>query len=174
VEITSILLSSGIALLIVLVGWSSQITSKGKELKETEKSFIEKAKIKESKYKKMVQEKGSTEKSFQILIEFLFKHKDKDVEIFEKIKEIKTDFQKLNEKYNMRFWILVSLSISFFITGFLTFFVESDCKLLNLDPKIWIMFINTIPITIAYINLIQVYNTEKKFAQTIYDVMEKL
>jgi cytochrome b subunit of formate dehydrogenase len=166
------LLSSGIALLIVLIGWSNQITSKGKELKETEKAFIEKAKIKEAKYKKMIQEKGATERSFEILIDFLYTKKDKEIAEFEKIKSIKKDFEKLNAEYNNRFWILVILSVFFLITGVLTLFVDKNTSILCLKPEHFLMYLNVFPIIAAYCNLVHIYNIEKRFAQTINEVME--
>jgi len=51
-DVAGFLFASGFALLVVLLGWSSQITSKSKETKGIENKFLEKAKIKRPDFKK--------------------------------------------------------------------------------------------------------------------------
>ena len=50
-DIESFLLTSGFALIVVLIGWSNQITTRSKETRELEQEFIQKAKVKSQKYK---------------------------------------------------------------------------------------------------------------------------
>ena len=63
-EVEGFLLASGYALMIVLLGWASQITSRNKETRELETKFLAKTKLKRPDYKRMIKEKGATEDSF--------------------------------------------------------------------------------------------------------------
>lgn len=162
-----LLLGSGFALLIVLVGWADQITSKSKQTKEIEKEFLGKANLKGDKYKKIIKEAGSTEDSFSALVDFLYSSKKENVAIFEKIKNIRADLITLNKKYSYRFWILLFTSISLFASGAITFFLPSDYKF-------WTLFPNLIFIIIIFCNLIKTYNLENRYTKNIYDIMEEL
>lgn len=162
------ILASGFALLIVLLGWADQITSKSKELKDIETAFLEKAeKLKKSDYKDILDKKGSTESSFTALVNFLYSNKEEEVELFEKIKYIKEDIKKLDYKYNFRFWLLLYTCVSLFATGIISLFLPKDYKLLSISPNI--MFISVI-----FFNLISVYVLEKRCTQNIAEAMEKL
>jgi hypothetical protein len=114
-DIEGYLLASGFALLVVLLGWANQITSKSKETKDLEGDFLKKAKLKKSDYKKIVSEGGATEESFKALVDFLYTKKEEDLEIFDKIKHIKEDIDKLDDHYSWRFWVLLCMSICFFL-----------------------------------------------------------
>ena len=92
-DIEGFLLASGFALMVVLLGWASQITSKSKETKDLEGDFLQKAKLKRPDYKKIINEGGATEDSFSALVEFLYSRKKEDVAIFEKIKYVKSDLE---------------------------------------------------------------------------------
>lgn len=161
------LLGSGFALLVVLVGWANQITSKSKETKDIEADFLKKAKLKRADYKKIVNEGGSTEDSFKTLVDFLYTKKEEDLQIFEKIKFIKADIEKLDKKYSGRFWILLWMSACFFTTGIVSFF-------LPLDQKIWAILPNLIFVLFVFINLIKVHDLEKRYTKNISEAMEKL
>lgn len=160
-------LGSGFALLIVLLGWANQITSKSKETKELEKDFLVKAKLKNEDYKKIINNGGATDDSFNTLIDFLYTTKTEDVEVFEKIKIVKKNIQKFDRKYYCRFWILLFMSISFFINGTIAFFVSDEYDFMLLIP-------NLVFIVLIICNLINVYNTEKEYITNISDIMEKL
>lgn len=166
-DIEGFLLASGFALLVVLVGWANQITSKSKETKDIEADFLKKAKLKRDDYKKLVNEKGSTDDSFKTLVNFLYTKKEEDLQIFEKIKFIKADIERLDKKYSGRFWILLLMSACFFITGIVAFF-------LSLDQKIWVILPNLIFVLFVFVNLIEVHNLEKRYTKNISDAMEKL
>ena len=167
VDIEGFLLASGFALLVVLVGWANQITSRSKEAKDLEMDFLKKAKLKREDYKKIINEGGSTEDSFSALVNFLYSKKEEDVEIFEKIKEIKSDFEKLDRKYCFRFWLLLWMSISFFVTGILAFFLPSQYEILSLFPNLIFIFL-------TFVNLIRIFNLEKRYTKSIQEAMEKL
>lgn len=160
-------MGSGFALLVVLLGWASQITSKSKETKELEGNFLKKAKLKKGDYKKIVDKGGSTEDSFSALVEFLYSSEEEHVEVFEKIKDIKRDLERLNKKYSWRFWILFLTSISLFLSGIVSFFLYSECKF-------WALLPNSILVIIIFCNLSNVHNLEKRYTKNIYDAMEKL
>ncbi|MBU2503539.1 MAG: DUF2207 domain-containing protein [Nanoarchaeota archaeon] len=166
-DIEGFLLASGFALLVVMLGWASQITSKSKETKEIEREFLEKANLKSDKYKKIINEAGSTEDSFSALVDFLYSSKKEDVEIFEKIKNIKEDLASLDRKYNYRFWILLIMSASLFLFGIVAFFIPPVYKF-------WVLPPNFIFVIIIFCNLIRVYNLEKRYTKNISEVMEKL
>jgi len=168
-DIEGFLLASGFALLVVLVGWANQITSRSKEAKDLEKDFLEKAKIKRPDYKKIINEAGSTEDSFFALVDFLYaKEREKeDIEIFEKIKRIREDITNLSKKYTWRFWILLFMSISLFVTGIVAFFLPSQHNFLALVP-------NLLFVVIVFCNLVKVHNLEKRYTKNISEAMEKL
>ncbi len=160
-------LASGFALLIVLLGWASQITSKSKETKELEAGFLAKAKLKRDKYKKMINEGGATEDSFIAVVDFLYTSEEDNVVIFDKIKRVKGDLQKLDRKYNWRFWILLLMSMSLFLSGAVAFFLCDCYKLYTLLP-------NSIFVVVVFCNLITIHNLEKKYVKNISEAMEKL
>lgn len=166
-DVESFLLTSGFALLIVLLGWANQITSKSKETKDIEGEFLKKAKLKRKDYKKIIKEQGATEDSFSALVDFLYTKKEEDVEIFEKIKNVKTDLETLDKKYSRRFWILLYMSVSLFITGIVSFFLPTGHKFLILFP-------NLIFIVAIFCNLVKVHNLEKRYTKNISEAMEKL
>ena len=166
-DVKGLLLTSGFALLIVLLGWANQITSKSKETKELESEFLNKAKLKRKDYQKIIKEQGAKEDSFSALVDFLYSKEEEDVEIFEKIKNIKTNLETLDKKYSRRFWILLCMSISLFITGIASFFLSADYKPL-------ILCINLIFIVAVFCNLVKVHNLEKKYTKNISEAMEKL
>jgi len=166
-DIEGLLLASGFALLVVLVGWANQITSKSKETKDIEADFLKKAKLKRADYKKIVNEGGATEDSFKTLVDFLYTKKEEDLQVFEKIKFIKADIEKLDKKYSLRFWILLWMSICFFITGSIAFFLPPE-------EEFWAILPNLIFVVLVFVNLIKVHNIEKRYTENISEAMEKL
>ncbi len=166
-DIEGFLLASGFALLIVLVGWANQITSRSKEAKDLEAEFLRKAKLKRNDYKKMVNEGGATEDSFTAVVDFLYSAEEDNVVVYDKIKRIKEDLQSLDKKYSWRFLILLSMSISLFVSGTIALFVLSPYKL-------WALVPNLAFVILIYYNLIKTYNLEKRYTKNIYEAMEKL
>jgi len=168
-DIEGFLFASGFALMVVLLGWASQITSKSKETRELEADFLEKAKVKRPDYKRIINKAGSTEDSFFALVDFLYakERKKEDIEIFEKIKVVKSDLEKLDKKYSWRFWVLIWMSISFFITGIIAFFLPRR-------DEFWAAFPNLIFAVLVFVNLIKVHNLEKRYTKNIREAMEKL
>lgn len=164
------LLASGFGLLIVLLGWSSQIASKSKETKDLEKDFLQKANLKSDEYKKIVNKGGAgTKESLFALVDFLYtnKRKDEDIEIFNKIKNIKTDLVKLDAKYTWRFWVLLGMTACLFISGLVALFLADDYK--N-----WALVPNLVFIIAVFCNLINVHILEKRYTDNITKAMEKL
>lgn len=167
-DIPEFLLASGLGLLIVLVGWSSQIASKSKETKDLENEFLKKADIKDAAYKKM-KKGGATKDSLFAIVDFLYSKKtdDKDIEIFEKIKAIKADIVTLDKKYSCRFWVLLSMNISLFISGTVALFLPENMK-------VWVLPVNFVFVVILFCNLINVYLLEKRYSSNILIAMENL
>ena len=166
-DIAGFLLASGFALLIVLLGWASQITSKSKETKKLEADFLAKAKLKRADYKKMINEGGATEDSFIAVVDFLYSSEEDNVVIFDKIKRVKGDLQSLDRKYSWRFWFLLLMSMSLFLSGTVAFFLCKCYKLYTLLP-------NSIFVIMVYFNLITTQNLEKRYVKNISEAMEKL
>ena len=166
-NIEGFLLASGFALLVVLLGWASQITSKSKETKELEGHFLAKAKLRRNDYRKMINEGGATEDSFTAVVDFLYSSEEDNVVIFDKIKRVKEDLQSLDTKYNWRFWILLLMSISLFVSGIVAFFLIPADKLWALIP--YLLFV-----IIVYYNLVKVHILEKRYIKNISEAMEKL
>ena len=166
-DVAGFLLASGLALLIVLLGWASQITSKSKETKELEADFLKKAKVKREDFKKMINEGGATEDSFIAVVNFLFSTEEDNVVVFDKIKRVKEELDSLDRKYSWRFWILLLMSMSLFLSGAVSFFVCESYKLYTLLP-------NSIFVVVVFCNLITIHNLEKKYVRNISEAMEKL
>ena len=169
IDIEGFLFASGFAVLVVLVGWASQITSRSKEARDLETEFLKKARVKRDDYKKIINETGATEESFSALVDFLYskKGKDEDVEIFERLKSIKEDLETLEKKYAFRFLNLLFMSFSFFMTGSIALFLPRG-------QQIWTLFPNLVFIGFAFINLIRVHNLERRYTSNIHEAMEKL
>lgn len=167
-NIEGFLLGAGFALIVVLSGWSSQITSKRKETRELEREFLGKAKIKNKEYKKIVDKKNFTKDSFFLLIDFIYSEtEEENIELFEKIKKIKEKIPKLNKKYSNRFWTLVFFSISLFITGGFSYFSPENYKVIAFIP-------NIVFIIIIFFNLISTYILENKYNGEISEAIEDL
>jgi len=166
-DIEGFLLASGFALLVVLLGWANQITSKSKETKELEGEFLKKARLKKPDYQKMINEGGVTEDSFTAAVDFLYSAEEENVVVFDKIKRVREDLQILDKKYGGRFWILLFMSISLFVSGAVAFFISPDCKL-------WVMVPNLIFVVAVFCNLIKVHNFERRYTKNIYEAMEKI
>ena len=166
-EVEGFLLASGFALLIVLLGWASQITSKSKEAKQLEADFLSKAKLKRDDFKEMVDEGGTTEHSFITVVDFLFSAEEENVVIFDKIKRVKEGLYTLDKKYRWRFWLLLLMSAFLFLTGTVAFILP-DCY------KLWALAPNSIFVVMVFCNLITIHNLEKKYVRNISEAMEKL
>lgn len=166
-DIEGFLLTAGFALLVVLVGWSNQITSRSKETRDLEQEFIAKAKMKRKDYKEIVNKK-SGEKSIYALVDFLYsKREESEIEAFDKITKIRKSLPKLDKKYSDRFWILLITSISFIISGLSGYFF--------LEPyKIYVVLFNMVFVILMIVNLITTYNLENKYSANIRKAMEEL
>jgi hypothetical protein len=77
----------------------------------------------------MVEGKGTTQDSFDALIDFLYSAEKDNVEILEIIVNIKKDMIVLDKHYRYRFWMLTCLSIYLFSAGILALFVDDIYKL---------------------------------------------
>jgi len=167
-DVTGFLLASGFALLVVLVGWSNQITTRSKETRELEQEFISKAKVKRQDYKNILNKGKSAEKSISALIDFLYSKRDEsDIRAFDKITKIKKDLPSLNKKYANRFWILLITSISLIISGIGSYFLPETYR-------IYVVLFNMIFVIMMIINLITTYTLEKRYSENIYKAMEDL
>lgn len=166
-DVSGFLIGSGFALLIVLLGWVDQFVTKSKDTKEIEKNFLSKANIKVEQYKKIKEDAGSTEESLSALIDFLYSTEEENIELFEKIKEIKVDIRTLEKKYRIRFWILLFLNITLFVTGIFSLFL---CK----QQALWTLLPTLLFVIIIFINLVETYNLENRYTKNICALMEKL
>ena len=166
-DIEGYLLGSGFALLIVLLGWADQITSKRKETKDLEADFLKNGKVKRADYQKIVKQRGATEDSFNALVDFLFSEEKDNIEIFEIIVNIRNDLAKLDKQYRFRFWMLTCLSIYLFLSGVLAYFIKDAYKF-------WLLLPNLVLVSLVFLNLIKIYNLENRHNKNIRDVMEKL
>ncbi len=166
-DIEGFLLTAGFALLVVLVGWSNQITSRSKETRELEQEFIAKAKMKRTDYKDIV-EKKSAEKSIHALVDFLYsKREESEIEAFDKITKIRKNLPMLDKKYSDRFWILLITSISLMGSGVACYYLPDFYK-------IYAVLFNMIFVIVMIINLITTYNLENKYSANIRRAMEEL
>lgn len=164
-----LLIASGFGLLLVLLGWSSQITSRSKETKELEAEFLKKANLKGNEYKRIINKSGGSRDSLFALVDFLYdtKREETDIEIFDKIKTIKDDLVNLDKKYTLRFWILLGMTACLFITGFIVLFLSKNYR-------IWVLIPNLVFIIVIFYNLIDIYILERKYTSNIAKIMEVL
>lgn len=167
-DIVELLLASGFALLVVLVGWSNQITSRSKETRELEQEFITKAKMKRKDYKDLINKGKSAEKSISALIDFLYsKREESEINVFDKVTKIKKDLPVLNKKYSNRFWILLITSISFMISGIAYCLLPEQYNFYSIP-------LNILFIILMIINLVTTYSLEKRYSENISKAMEDL
>lgn len=168
-DIAEFLLASGFGLLIVLLGWYNQMTSKSKETKDIERDFLSKANLKGEEYKKITDKSGATKDSLFALVDFLYskKRKNEDIEIFDKIKNIKTDLVALDNKYTWRFWMLLGMTACLFISGLVAWFLPENFRIWSLAP-------NLIFVVAVFYSLIDIYLSEKQYTDNITKAMEKL
>lgn len=167
-DIEGFLLASGFTLIVVLIGWSNQITTRGKETREIEQDFLVKAKLKSKEYKKILNKKSSVESSISALVDFLYSKRDEeDIKIFNRITKIKKDLPNLNKKYAHRFWILLITAISLISSGIVSYFFAQQYK-------IYALAFNLIFVIIMIMNLITTYNLERKYSENISKIMEDL
>ena len=166
-DIEGFLLASGFALLVVLVGWSNQMTSRSKETRDLEQEFIAKAKLKREDYKDIVNKK-SVEKSIYALVNFLYSNrKESEIEAFDKITKIRKNLPMLDKKYSNRFWILLITSISLMISGIASYYLPERYK-------IYAVLLNTTFVVLMIVNLVTTYNLEKRYSANIRKTMEEL
>jgi hypothetical protein len=166
-DIEGYLFGSGFGLLIVLLGWANQLTTKNQETKDLENQFLKKAKLLRSDFQKMINEGGASEDSFDKLMDLLFSTERDHVRAFVKIKAIRSDVALLEKKYGRRFWLLTFLSILLFLTGIVSIMTPPEYKLWMLAPSF-------ILIAFVFLNLIAIYRIEKRYTQTLNDAMEIL
>jgi len=166
-DVAGCLLASGFALLVVLLGWSNQITSKSKETKELEAEFLEKANLKDKEYKSIIDQGGATKNSLTSLVGFLYdKNRDKDdIEILNAIKDVKKGLVDIDRKYRWRFWLLIFTTGFLFITGIEALFIPNNK--IALIPNIF-------PIALIFKNLITLHILENKYSESMSIIMEKL
>jgi len=168
IDVESFLLTSGFALIVVLIGWSNQITTRSKETRELEQEFIQNAKVKRKDYKNMINKGKSPEKSISSLVNFLYSNRDdSDIKAFDKITKIKKDLPLLNKKYSNRFWILLLTSISLLFSGIVALYILEEYK-------IDLVFFNLIFVMVMIYNLITTYTLEKRYYGNIHRAMEEL
>ena len=120
-------------------------------------------------YKKIIDRSGASKESLSTIVDFLYskKRSGEDIEIFNKIKEIKTDIKELDDKYNWRFWLLLYMIASLIISGLVSLFMVDKFKIWALTPNLlFVIFI--------FCNLISVHVVEKRYAENITKTMEKL
>jgi uncharacterized membrane protein len=166
-DIEGFLLTSGFALLVVLVGWSNQITNRSRETRELEQEFIDKARMKRKDYKKIINKK-SAEKSIYALVDFLYsKREESEIDAFDKITKIRKDLPLLNKKYSHRFYILLITSISLIVSSVCAYYLPEQYKIYTILGNL-IFFIMMI------VNLIATNNLEKRYSENIHKTMEEL
>lgn len=168
-DVSGFLLASGFALLVVLLGWSKEITTKSKETKDLEIEFLKKANIRSAEYKSIIDKAGSTKESFNMLVEFLYskKREEVDIEIFEKIRQVRKEITDLDKLYNWRFWLLLITTAFLFVTGTRSLFLTSNLKNIALIP-------DAFTVILIFKNLIDIRILENKYLANVYQIMEKL
>lgn len=166
-DFVNFLFSGGFALLVVLLGWSSQITSKSKEIRQMEKRFSEKIGKKYKKdYNKIINKAGTFDESLSSLVGFLYsKTDDQDIETLNRIRVVKKAIPELNKKYNFRFWMMFISSLSFLISGIV--------YLLFAEFRGYVIVVNTIFVSIMFFNLIAAHILEKKYVEEMAELMEE-
>jgi hypothetical protein len=166
-DIGGYLFGSGFGLLIVLLGWGDQLTTKNQETKDLQEQFRKKARLHKEDLQGMIADGGATEQSFSAMVDFLFSKEEKHLELFEKLKGIKKDLVALDKRYNRRYWLLTSLSLTLFTTGIISLLISADYKFWLLAPSLLL-------IALVFVNLIGVYNLEKKYTKNLNKAMESL
>lgn len=125
------LIGAGLALLIALLAWSDQIQSMQHETREAEKYFFEKRKINWIKIKKMIREKATPTQILETLNELLKKESFENIDDINVITHFKLLLKKSNQLehlYILKYILVIVLTASFFLSGFISNFLNENCK----------------------------------------------
>ena len=166
-DIAGYLFGSGFGLLIVLLGWANQLTTKNQETKDLQEQFRKKARLRKEEFHGMMENGGATEESFNAMVDFLFTKEEKHLELFEQLKEIRKNLAALDKKYNRRYWLLTSLSLTLFASGIISILTAAEYKSCLLIPGLLL-------VALVFVNLIGVYNLEKRYTKNLNKAMETL
>jgi hypothetical protein len=125
------LIGTGIALLMVLIGWSEQIGNLHKDTMEVEKEFSNDRKVKWSKIRPLIRSNSTPEqklKALNIIVEESNFQDTKDIDIMGKLSELDEKRCQLESLYNIKYILILCLTSLFFISGTINYFISASCK----------------------------------------------
>ena len=115
-----LLFGAGIALLISLLAWSDQIRGLHKETLEAEQILLENRKFNYKEIKKLIRRSESPQVILDKLSEVIKKDSTEniiDLELILKYRNLDRKLQKLESLSNLKYYLIISLTACFFISG---------------------------------------------------------
>ncbi|MBV6419580.1 MAG: hypothetical protein DAHOPDDO_00803 [Ignavibacteriaceae bacterium] len=141
------LIGGGLALLIALLAWSDQIQSMQRETREAEKYLLEKRKINWIKIKKMIRKEANPTQILETLNELLTKESFENIDDINVITHFKSLLKKSNQLehlYTVKYILVIVLTASFFLSGFISFFLNKNCLICILTFSLNLKFLPVI------------------------------
>jgi hypothetical protein len=186
-DITTFLLTAGMGLFVVLLGWSDKFKEPKEETRFIERNLIEKMKIKMKdivpfKRTSVPKTKPLSQNYFLEEIKTMTKllvakkvKDDSDIKLIETFKEVETNSNNLYRWYGLKYALTVVLTFTFLITGIISFFVKDiTLNILQIDVEKFCLFlplILVIPITIV---LIEINSLESDFREKTKNLIEDI
>ncbi len=175
------LIGTGVILLLVLIGWSEQIKSWHKDTVEAERDFSMKRNIKWEKIRPLLRAQTSPIKKLKALNALLKEEtlqEVQDVNIIGKFISLDKERGKIESLYKIKYKLIFALTISFFLSGTVNYFIEDNCKIKILIIKIPGEFI-PIFICVLFSVCLLCFNShlnsaERKYKDEFINLMEKL
>jgi len=180
-DISTLFIGSGFALLIAFLAWGNQIRQPRKEIRELEEECINAYNLRKNEILPLMRNKDkndkySTRDKLKSIISLVGQKKIRNaaqLDSLRRLGHLHDDCDKLNKLFIIRYRFAIVLMVSFYILGIISFYTK-DLSLVfyifdfNVD-RIFIVIIFVI-ISFIIINLIVVHVSEEKFI----DEMDKI
>lgn len=173
------LIGTGIALLLVLIGWSEQIKSWHKDTREAERDFSRERNIKWNKIRPLLRTNTSAIKKLKAL-NALLKEKSlqevQDVNIIGKFISLDKKRAEIESLYKIKYRLIFALTISFFLSGIINYFIADNSRIKILIVQIpgdffAIFFCMLFSVCLLCFNS-HLTNNERKYKNELINLME--
>lgn len=184
VDISSIFLGAGFALLIALLAWGNQIRLPREEIRNLEEKCRKSFKFKKKDIEGILDKKEqytkyqniSYRERIKILIHAVDEGRINQPEQIEALKTLNKNHEickKLKLLYNIRFNLSVALLLLFFIFGILLVYLNNYYIVFqnyNFYLKNGMIYVITIFCVVIIINIVKIYQLEATFVDGMYVV----
>lgn len=175
------LIGTGMALLLVLIGWSEQVKSWHKDTIEAEKEFSKSHNLKWKEIRPLIRTETLPVKKLKALNKLLIKKSLKevqDVKIIEKLLTLDKERNQLENFYRIKYKLIFIMTILYFSSGIINYFIKDNHKIkicIVQIPAEFIPIFSCVLFSIGFLCFNSHLNkTESKYKNELIDLMEKL